>query len=220
MKKILVITILLTSIMGLDALAGRSGLFSSQIAVGQFEQKMTIGLLLPLSGELAAEGRSAKRGFELAAEGLKVFGVGIIFEDSRCDRQYASGAIDRLLTAKIDAVIGGLCDEVVDVAEQRLAEEGIIFISLDSGQPLTTTHLNAVIETKKIFADYFVSQCVNRYGVEPDYITALAFDVLTALVVEIRDVVSEDESWIDQLTKIRHYGVSGEVRFQAAAIGD
>ncbi len=214
MKKAIVIVILLGCIVGLDVIVGRSGISGDQASAGEFEEKMSIGLLAPLSGEKSADGRSAKRGFELAVRGLRAWGLSVELEDTRCDAQYAIGAVNRLLRAGADAVVGGLCPSVANVVEEALAEQGVPYVALDVGESATVYRLDSYIDKEEALADYFVDGHKENYGARPDYIAALAFDTLTAVTMELRDGMPSDEDPLQFLRETVHYGVSGEVKFR------
>jgi len=214
MKNAIAVVILLACIVGIDVMVGRSGISGDEVSAEVFEEKMRIGLLLPLSGDRSEEGRSAKRGFELASDGLRAWGLAVDIEDTRCDAQYAVGAVNRLLQAGADAVVGGLCQPVADMVEDALAEQGVPYVALDVGERTTAFRLDSYIDQEESMADYFFSGHENKYGTEPDYTAALAFDTLTAVTMELRDGMPSDEDPLQYLRDTVHYGVAGEVKFR------
>ncbi|MFA6064662.1 MAG: penicillin-binding protein activator [archaeon] len=97
-----------------------TGLFTIQP-----EQTITIGAILPLSGELANMGIGEKNSALLAIEQLNATGginkkkVEIIFEDSPCNAEKAITAAKKLIEVdKVNALLGPFCSsEVLAVAE-------------------------------------------------------------------------------------------------------
>lgn len=85
---------------------------------------VTVGAVLPLSGDFGALGRSVRAGIELAAE---TAGEGprlhLRFEDDRGDTVAAAAAMRRFAEAGVAAIVGGL-EAGAALAEARAAEEG------------------------------------------------------------------------------------------------
>jgi len=217
MKRVFAGLVLLACLIGMDMMVGRRTLSGESVAAFDFEQKMMIGLLLPLSGERADEGRSAKRGFEMAAEGLRSWGTATSMVDSRCDPAYAKRAVESLIEAGSEVVIGALCPSVARLAEENLAAQGIALVSLGTGEVRTAWRADAYTEEKAgALADYFVTWHQDDYGAEPDHLSALAFDVLTAVAMELRDNAGDDQELLEHFRVMEHYGVSGVVRFRLA----
>ncbi len=214
MKRAFAAVILLACIIGIDVMVGRASFSGEQASAGEFEQDMKIGLLLPLSGVRAEQGRSAKRGFDLAAEGLQSWGLTVELEDSRCDVEYSVGAVNRLLANGAEAIVGGLCPEVVERVNLELADQSMSFVSLDAGSSFAEYHIDAFVNEQEAQADYFVNWHTDRYGTEPDYTASLAFDVLTAVTMELRDNNGGVEELVEHLAVMEHHGVSGVVLFR------
>ncbi|MFH1047356.1 MAG: ABC transporter substrate-binding protein [Patescibacteria group bacterium] len=218
MKKVLAAVILLAVITVVDVLVGQLSLTGDEAVAGIFEENMRIGVLLPLSGEQADLGRSAKRGVELAGVGLRSWGLVAQIEDTRCEVEYARQALNRLVESGADALIGTVCPDVANDIALLAAEQGIPFVSFDVGTSAETAEddgrLSAQIAEPAAMADYFVSGHQARYGTDPDYAAALAFDVLTALTMELRDNTGGADELYDHLRVMSHYGVSGTVTFR------
>ena len=85
---------------------------------------------------------------------------------------------------------------------------------MNAGDRSTNWRLDSYIETEEALADYFVSGHQERYGTEPDYAAALAYDTLTAVTMELRDSDAPEDDPLAHLRGTTHYGVAGVVKFR------
>jgi branched-chain amino acid transport system substrate-binding protein len=97
--------------------------------VNSNNDKITIGVILPLTGELSDQGQSSKNAIVLASEEINSTGgidgkiVNFIFEDSQCSPEKAVTAFKKLVEidgAKV--IIGDICSSA-SLAIAKLADE-------------------------------------------------------------------------------------------------
>lgn len=85
---------------------------------------LTIGAILPLTGEASPDGEDFKRAIELAVGDLKEKGISlrVVYEDDETDPKKTVSALHRLAQKDIHAVIGGvwsfLAEAIVPTSEQ------------------------------------------------------------------------------------------------------
>jgi len=108
-------------------------------------EEIKIGAILPLTGEAAKYGKSAKRGIDLALEeinakgGIKGKKLTIIYEDSKGNPKEGVSAILKLITVhKVPAILGAMSSSVT-LAIAPIAEENkIVLLSPASSSPKIT----------------------------------------------------------------------------------
>jgi branched-chain amino acid transport system substrate-binding protein len=103
---------------------------------GKIPAVLRIGVLLPLSGKLAAEGQDCRRGIGMAlAEinadgGIKGHDLELLYEDSGGTPQGAASGMEKLIQkGSVQAVIGGLLDNETEAAAAVAEKRGIVLIS-------------------------------------------------------------------------------------------
>lgn len=199
----------------LDSLAGRSPFSDNRAAAGEFKDDLVIGVLLPLTGEKSADGRAAKRGIELAEPGLEAWGLSVKLENTRCAAEYGRASFRRLMRSDVDMIVGVLCPEVSEALRSQVSNTGKPFISFVShgGEHEQGYITVKVIEPGGSLADYFVSSHENRFGSAPNRMSALAFDVLTATAIELRNSPSAISAF-NRLKNAQYPGVSGLIEFR------
>ena len=134
--------------------------------------EIKIGLILPLSGDLAESGRSALQGAELLAQsinragGLDLngnrFNLVLVVEDGKAEPQASVAAAQKLINQKgVVALIGPLASAVT-VPVSRIAERaGIPMISPTSTDPEITTGKSYVFRIA--FTDSFQGLALARF---------------------------------------------------------
>jgi len=109
------------------------------------EKVIKIGAILPLTGEAAKYGQSAKRGLGLALEEINTSGgvggkkLSLIYEDSKANPKEGVNAIQKLITIhKVPAIIGAMASSVT-LAIAPIAEKNkTVLLSPASSAPKIT----------------------------------------------------------------------------------
>jgi len=109
------------------------------------EEVIKIGAILPLTGNVASYGQSAKNAIELAVNeinsqgGIKGRLLQIIYEDGKCNGKEASTAAHKLIEVdKVKIILGGECSaEVLAEAPITEANKVILFSSFASHPDIT-----------------------------------------------------------------------------------
>jgi len=160
--------VLLLLISGAALLAGPAGCRGRS----EGRAEINIGLILPLSGDLAESGRSALQGAELLAGsvnrgggltlGGKRYTLALLAEDGGANPQAGVAAAQKLINQKgVVAIIGPLVSAAA-VPVGRLAERaGIPMISPTSTNPETTAGKRFVFRTA--FTDIFQGRVMARF---------------------------------------------------------
>ena len=109
------------------------------------EKVVKIGAILPLTGDAAKYGESAKEGIELAIEeinaegGVKGHKIEIIYEDSQGLPTTGVSAFQKLITSnRVPAVIGGLFSSVTLAIAPIANREHVVVLSPTSSAPAIT----------------------------------------------------------------------------------
>ncbi len=108
-------------------------------------EEIKIGAVLPLTGDGAKYGQSAKSGLDLAVEeinangGIKGKFINVIYEDTKMEPKEGTSAVLKLLTIeKVPAIIGAMASSVT-LAIAPIAEENkVVLLSPVSSSPLIT----------------------------------------------------------------------------------
>lgn len=97
--------------------------------------EIVIGVAVPLSGQFADFGRDIQLGVNLAAEEANAAGgisgetLRIVVEDDKCSEAGGRDAANRLIGAKVDAVIGHVCWRASIAGSKLYHDNGIVQIS-------------------------------------------------------------------------------------------
>ncbi|MFH1650020.1 MAG: ABC transporter substrate-binding protein [Candidatus Woesearchaeota archaeon] len=98
----------------LSACTGRG--VTGNVPAETSNEPVTIGAVLPLSGQVAAYGVSAKNSIELAVQeanangGINGHPIKVIFEDGKCDGKAGADAANKLIGVdNVPVIIGGVC---------------------------------------------------------------------------------------------------------------
>ncbi len=115
---------------------------------GMSENKgnIKIGLIAPLTGDVATIGQGTKSAAELAISEINSAGgvngrmLTLISEDGKCDGKESVSAVTKLVNIdKVDAIVGGTCSSE-SVAAAPIAEKAkVVMISPVSSSPALTT---------------------------------------------------------------------------------
>ena len=115
-----------------------TGLMAVALCVGQASAQIRIGLMAPLTGSWASEGRAMKQIVDLLADELNSAGgvmgqkVEIIAEDDGGDPRTASLAAQRLSTQGIVAVIGTYGSSITEATQNIYDENKIVQVATGS----------------------------------------------------------------------------------------
>jgi branched-chain amino acid transport system substrate-binding protein len=115
-----------------------TGLMAVPLCVGQASAQIRIGLMAPLTGSWASEGRAMKQIVDLLADELNSAGgvmgqkVEIIAEDDGGDPRTASLAAQRLSTQGIVAVIGTYGSSITEATQNIYDENKIVQVATGS----------------------------------------------------------------------------------------
>jgi branched-chain amino acid transport system substrate-binding protein len=101
---------------------------------------VTVGVLLPLTGDFAFFGEQARQGIEVALAELSRDGeqVRVIFEDEKCLPKAAVEGFKKLVTVdKVDQILGPVCTgSILSVAESAKALQRHFLALLDANRPI------------------------------------------------------------------------------------
>ena len=108
--------------------------------------EITIGSILPLTGDAASIGQNTRHAIELAvseinnAGGINGNNLKVLFEDGKCNAKDATNAANKLVHINnVPAIIGGLCSSET-LAAAPIAENGktVLFSPCSSSPDVTT----------------------------------------------------------------------------------
>lgn len=130
-----------------------------------------IGAILPLTGDGAKYGQSAKKGIDLAVEEINALGgirnrtLRIIYEDSMLDPKQAVSAINKLITVdKVPAIIGAMASSVT-LAIAPIAEKNhIVLLSPASSAPEISKAGDYIF--RNTYSDIYEGPIIARYAYE------------------------------------------------------
>ncbi len=103
------------------------------------QEKIKIGVMVPLTGDAASYGESVKKGVELAKKQFKAENVELVYEDSKCDGTQSVSSINKLISIdKVVAIIGELCSDATLPAAPIAEQNKVVMISPASTAPNLT----------------------------------------------------------------------------------
>ncbi|HLD82175.1 MAG TPA: ABC transporter substrate-binding protein [Patescibacteria group bacterium] len=121
---------------------------------------ISIGAILPLSGDAVLYGESARNVMDIATEHINAQGgvnghaLEMIYEDGKCDEKDAATAMQKLITVdNVQLVIGGLCESeslgAVPIANANHVllfspAQSLLNVSTDGGNPVFRNSPNMV----------------------------------------------------------------------------
>lgn len=143
MKKVIVILIVAVLIW-----LGWSAYQSGQGDLPKPDQVVKIGVMAPLTGDVAVYGQSVKSAIEFAAAQANNANIELIFEDSKCDGKDAANAINKLINIDgVSAIIGELCSGATLAAAPIAEESQVVLISPASTSPDITNSGQYIFRT-------------------------------------------------------------------------
>jgi len=221
MKKIVTIIVAVIAVMFMVILSGCEEPNSSESS-----EKISIGFISPLTGDVAPVGESARGGMELALEDINAAGgingkrVEGIYEDSACKPQLAVLAIQKLINEDhIKVIVGAGCSSEVLAAAPIAEENKVILLGYGSSSP-DITHAGDYIfrtwpsdtEQGKAIADELIKKSIVKVAIinaNSDYNLGLAKAFQEAYekqkgTVVIQEIYEQEASdFRAQLTKIK-----------------
>lgn len=141
-------------------------------------EPVTIGVMLPLSGEGAAYGLPGQRVLQIAAKDINAAGgiggrpVNLEFDDGGCDSDPANKAINSLISVKkVKVVIGGFCSSETLAAAPVVEQNKVVLLSPGSSSPKITTAGDFVFRNYpsdsaqgQLFAEYASKKGYKKVG--------------------------------------------------------
>lgn len=191
------------------------------------EKEIKIGAILPLTGDAAKYGESAKRAIDLAVEeinstgGIKGSKIKVIYEDDQALPEKGVSAIQKLITVdKVHVVIGAMPSSVT-LAMAPIAEKNkVVLFSPASSNPKITeagdyifrNDVSDIFEGGKMadetwqrlkFRKAAVLYINNDYGVGIKDVFVYRFTVLGGEIVATENFEQGTTDFRTQLTKIK-----------------
>jgi branched-chain amino acid transport system substrate-binding protein len=191
---------------------------------------ITLGVLLPLTGDAASYGESENRAVQVAVEEINAAGgiagreVQLILEDGKCDPQAGGTAAQKLVNVdKVKVIIGGACSGETLAAAEVAEPAKVILISPSASSPKVTEAGDFVFRTYP--SDALAGRIAAKYAVEKlgaktaavvteltDYSQGLR-EVFKSTFTELKGEIVTDETYTTgdtdfrtQVTKIKAAG--------------
>jgi branched-chain amino acid transport system substrate-binding protein len=190
------------------------------------EGLIKIGVLTPLTGQVAEYGENTKKGIELAVEeinnggGVKGKKIQLFYEDSKCDAKEAVNGFNNLITQDAKIVLGTVCSGETLAVAPLANDKKIIVISSGASSPQITAAGDYIFRVYPsddyeagIAADTIFNQLkktnVSILYVNNDYGVALKetfknkFSKMGGKVLNEETYLQNDKDFKTQLTKIK-----------------
>lgn len=120
------------------AMVSTAGIGAARSAHASSTISVTIGAPAPLTGAEASFGEDMIRGAQLAASQARGIHVKILPEDTACDPQTSVNAANKLVTAKVTAVVGYYCSGAALPAETIYHRQNLALIVTAALNPAIT----------------------------------------------------------------------------------
>jgi branched-chain amino acid transport system substrate-binding protein len=179
---------------------------------------IVIGVLAPLSGEHADEGRAVKKGVDLAVKEINQRGflqqpLRAVYEDSACDADQAVASVQELIIAHgVRLIVGDVCSDSTLAVVPIIEQNNVVLISPGARREEITLSpfVFRTIPSDVLFAD-FVADSMERHNYhklavlhhssnESRVFAQFLKDRLTAVITEEYD---DPTSMRVQLTRIK-----------------
>lgn len=173
------------------------------------ETEQTIGVILPLSGDLATYGENAKKGIELALEGSN---IRAIIEDGKCEGTATISLTGKLAKLdKVKVIISAVCDDVTAEAAPVANELGVAIISPKNPNLSKAYSFN----TNTTIGKQLARKYTTKYGGQPGPYLAETYDTTIAVINAIQSSNSSPESIKNILKNTEFEGTAGKVQFKS-----
>ena len=107
------------------------------------QEKVKIGFI-----GTSDDAQNAKHGVELAMQDMQLSNIKLVNEDSACDSEQATIAVNKVIASDhVQAIISALCDEATLAAASTSDKQQIVFISVSSAVPETSETDDYVFRT-------------------------------------------------------------------------
>lgn len=101
-----------------------------------FGEKIKIGALLPLTGDVASWGEAMKKGFDLALKDSGLTNIDLIYEDDKCDPTTGVTATHKLIDIdSVSAVVGTACSSVTLAIAPIFEQSKTVLMAIGSSAP-------------------------------------------------------------------------------------
>lgn len=96
-----------------------------------------IGVILPLTGEVATYGQAVKSGLELALDSLNLSMFTFVYEDSKANNRVAINALEKLFSENIDYFIGDATSTVTyQIAPRIEGKNKLLLVPIATGDKI------------------------------------------------------------------------------------
>ncbi|MDD5163430.1 MAG: penicillin-binding protein activator [Candidatus ainarchaeum sp.] len=188
------------------------------------QEKIKIGVIIPLTGDAAMWGKNAKNGIELAYDNLDSETknkIQLIFEDDQCNGQAGVTAANKLITIdKAKFIVGTVCSSVtLSIAPITESNKALLFSSCSSNPKITNAgdfvfrnFVSDIYEGSVIAEHAKSSFSLNKIAViylNNDYCTGLKdvfkkkFESLGGTIITIESFEQNSKDFRTQLSKIK-----------------
>lgn len=204
------------------------GIADQPTSAGQAEQgTIKIGLMMPLTGDIAALGQSIKNAVEIARDRVNDAGgvngrkVELVEEDSKCEAKTAASVASKLINAdKVVAIVGAGCSSETLAAAPIAEQAGIVMVSPVSTNPKITAAGDYIFRfvpsdayQGKFAAEYAVEKlgkkkiatisCLSDWCVGLNNVFKARAAELGATIVATEENRQEDRDLRAQITKVK-----------------
>ncbi len=186
---------------------------------GALPAKVKIGVMAPLSGDVATYGEAVKKGIQMAQRDLGTENIEVIYQDSKCKAPDAVSAFNSLKADGVVAIIGEFCSSALFSVAPLANQSMIPMVSPSATSPKITGMGDYVFRVvpSDLFQGEFGAKLVSDKGFKSvaiintneDYGIGLAeaftsnFTKLGGKVVAAEVVISGSTDLRTQITKIK-----------------
>jgi branched-chain amino acid transport system substrate-binding protein len=184
------------------------------------ENIIKIGVILPLTGEVATYGQSVQKGLDIAIEGNKNKIFKLIYEDSKAEKKTAINALEKLFFNKVKFFIGDATSTVTyEIGPRIQVKNGILIVPIATGDRIREIGENVFMlsprnekQTRKI-ADFikeqFSSKKVGCFFKQNDYGVNIANTFLKLFNNDINSQAYQEgqNDFRSALTKFKSEGI-------------
>ena len=184
------------------------------------EEVIEIGVILPLSGNAAVYGLSAKEGIELALQDLDNK-YQLIYEDSQCNSEKAVSASQKLINIdNVKMIIGHICSSAAMAVAPIAEQNKVILLSPGASTPELTNAGDYIFRNRQSISgevskvaevshnDFNINKMGimyvnNDYGVGAKNIFKKKFEELNGEILSIESYEQDSTDFRTPLTKIK-----------------
>ena len=166
------------------------------------QEDITVGMILPLTGNFAFFGEQARSGALIALEEINDSNFKVIFDDEKCIPREAVLVYQKLKNDKVDFIIGPACTgSILAVASQVKNDQGKMLAVLDAGEEVSKQG-NGIYalgfdseEEGYLIAEYIIKNNIKKVGIlyEIDEWASLVKDAFKKRFVELGGTIVTEE---------------------------